>query len=392
MNDEDLRERFAAWARPLHEAVPPPAGVIRRRARRHAARLGAAGASALAAVGVVAAVVIGGLLAPASRGPSGRSCGAASRPVPSATAPCNARHWFPPGYRYLVTIDPYPSKALVKDAATGATVGVIQPPQADTQFRHVAAAPGDHVFVLADEEPVGGQAWFYELRLGRGGRPVSFRQVPGTYTTRSIITGLAVSSDGTRLAVTTESWEPPGPSHVWVFALTGHQAPREWTSTTGVASTPSWAGDSTLAVNWQNSHDTSPSGLRILQVTGSGGRPQSLLGASRLAIPEMKHAGMPQITQDGSTVLWNAAAGGVTRLYEFAAATGRLLRSVPLAGQGSGRHPASCAVLWSGSTGSLLLAQCDHRQETIAGTAVTRVRLAVPIAVSTYIQSRWFAW
>ena len=59
MNDEDLRERFAAWARPLHEAVPPPAGVIRRRAQRHAARLGAAGASALAAVGVVAAVVIG---------------------------------------------------------------------------------------------------------------------------------------------------------------------------------------------------------------------------------------------------------------------------------------------------------------------------------------------
>ena len=95
---------------------------------------------------------------------------------------------------------------------------------------------------------------------------------------------------------------------MWVFALTGHQAPREWTSTTGVASTPSWAGDNMLAVNWQNPHDTSPSGLRILQVTGSAGRPQSLLAASRLAIPEMKHAGMPQITQDGSTVLWNAAA------------------------------------------------------------------------------------
>ena len=66
--------------------------------------------------------------------------------------------------------------------------------------------------------------------------------------------------------------------------------------------------------------------------------------------------------------------------------------SRPLTGQGSGRHPASCTVLWSGNTGSLLLAQCDHRQETIAGTAVTRVRLAVAIAVSTYIQSRWFAW
>ena len=49
-------------------------------------------------------------------------------------------------------------------------------------------------------------------------------------------------------------------------------------------------------------------------------------------------------------------------------------------------------MLWSGNTGSLLLAQCDHRQETIAGTAVTRVRLAVAIDVSTYIQSRWFAW
>ena len=40
MNDEDLREKFAAWARPLHEAVPPPAGssAAGQEARRTAGR------------------------------------------------------------------------------------------------------------------------------------------------------------------------------------------------------------------------------------------------------------------------------------------------------------------------------------------------------------------
>jgi Toastrack DUF4097 len=49
MRDEDLREEFAAWLRPVREADPPDLPVIRRRLRRRRTRLAAGGAAALAA-------------------------------------------------------------------------------------------------------------------------------------------------------------------------------------------------------------------------------------------------------------------------------------------------------------------------------------------------------
>jgi hypothetical protein len=57
MRDEDLREEFAAWLRPVREASPPDLPVIRRRLRRRRTRLAAGGATALAAVAGIAVAV-----------------------------------------------------------------------------------------------------------------------------------------------------------------------------------------------------------------------------------------------------------------------------------------------------------------------------------------------
>ena len=69
MRDEDLREEFAAWLRPVRDAEPPGLPVIRRRLRRRRTRQAAGGSAALAAVAGVAVAVsaaLGGLRAPAA--------------------------------------------------------------------------------------------------------------------------------------------------------------------------------------------------------------------------------------------------------------------------------------------------------------------------------------
>jgi Putative adhesin len=64
MRDEDLREEFAAWLRPVREAEPPALPVIRRRLRRRRIRLAAGATAALAAVAGLAVTVNATLGAP----------------------------------------------------------------------------------------------------------------------------------------------------------------------------------------------------------------------------------------------------------------------------------------------------------------------------------------
>lgn len=78
MLDDNLREEFADWLRPLREADPPGLPVIRRRLRRRRARNAAAGVVTLAAAAGIAVAVL------AASGPAGTTV--SSRPTP-ATAP-----------------------------------------------------------------------------------------------------------------------------------------------------------------------------------------------------------------------------------------------------------------------------------------------------------------
>jgi hypothetical protein len=89
MRDEDLREEFAAWLRPVREAEPPGLPVIRRRLRLRRARQAAGGTAALAAVAGIAVAVSATLGSPrAPAGPQGTTSpltGASSIPATTSS-------------------------------------------------------------------------------------------------------------------------------------------------------------------------------------------------------------------------------------------------------------------------------------------------------------------
>ena len=86
MHDEDLREEFAAWLRPVREAHPPGLPALRRRLRRRQARQAIGGTAALVAVAGLAVVVSTTLGAPpAPAGPSAPAGAPGSTGAPGAT-------------------------------------------------------------------------------------------------------------------------------------------------------------------------------------------------------------------------------------------------------------------------------------------------------------------
>jgi len=80
MRDEDLREEFAAWLRPVREAEPPGLPAIRRRLRRRRTRQAVGGSAALAAVAGIAVAVSATLGAPQAPAGSQGTTGPLSQP------------------------------------------------------------------------------------------------------------------------------------------------------------------------------------------------------------------------------------------------------------------------------------------------------------------------
>jgi hypothetical protein len=99
MRDEDLREEFAAWLRPVREAEPPALPVIRRRLRRRRARQAAGGTVVLAAAAGIA--VAAGLLPGPPRVPAGPPAAGSTRsPSPGITATTSGPRPGPSGYQF----------------------------------------------------------------------------------------------------------------------------------------------------------------------------------------------------------------------------------------------------------------------------------------------------
>jgi hypothetical protein len=94
MHDEDLREEFAAWLRPVREAEPPALPVIRRRLRRRRTRLAAGATAALAAVAGLA-VAVSATLGP-SRPPASSFSPSLRSNIPVTTSDA---HPIPGGYQ-----------------------------------------------------------------------------------------------------------------------------------------------------------------------------------------------------------------------------------------------------------------------------------------------------
>lgn len=248
----------------------------------------------------------------------------------------------------------------------------------------MAAAGDDHTFVLAARKT--GAVGFYELRLRPDGREESLSPL-FTLPARTVPM-FAVSPDASLLAYTTGT----GIETVSLAAGTG----RSWTVADGQTFSLSWAGDTTLAFEWQVSSSSgvqpAGAGLRLLDIAASG----SLLHASRLIIPYCPSTQVcvaaPLISPDGSTVIATSLAlgtGVTTTVEEYSARTGQDLGAISPAVT-TPRGNQTCDPLWTDPSGQQAAVFCGHGFVT-DGTRFTMADLHLP-AGSLGTRSESFAW
>jgi hypothetical protein len=296
--------------------------------------------------------------------------------------------------------DDVPSNAMVRATATGKLLATIKPLHGYTVLGATAAAD-DRTFVLDEAKWIGydnpskPQAWqprsYLLLRLNTAGLPVSLTRLP--VTTVGLVTGVALSADGTRLAVADrpKPYSEYNPEQVRIYTLaTG--AVRIWaaqgtligggqTQTGGSSFVPddtaslSWtANGKWLAFDWSPfPGDISAVGTWLLNTTLGGA---SLLGDSRhvqqaglesasgcvdSAAARLTCEGDVIVTPDGSALICGATPDNdlfgphVTDEYlKFSTATGKahVLGSWGL----TNVQVQAFGVRWSNSSGSVLIA------------------------------------
>jgi len=343
----------------------------------------------LATVAAVAVIVVGSVVAARSGSgqPSASRPGASKSSAVKQTAPAGSYGSVPP---YYVAVESS-SLAEVRATETGATLARIE---TSTPFVGVAGAADDRAFVLdAQSSIVGGtvqwvrQPAFYLLRLTATGAEQSYTRLSiPALPAGLVVAGLALSPDGSKLAVAADSGNngksgrleisvytlATGASRTWsATGLTDSQAPYGFTGS-GVRGSQSisWAADSTtLAFDWRNaSHIT---GVRLLDTAASGDNliTDSRVGGTQLsplALFRQARAGDPVysclwnwiISLDGSGTVcdYETGSGGATTsgFLWYSTSTGKLtvISTFHTSGHGPG---GDNSVYWVNSTGTTVV-------------------------------------
>jgi hypothetical protein len=252
----------------------------------------------LAAAAAVVVIVVGSVAAGSSLARSANT-GSSHH---GALAPSASAGSFAGVPAYYVALG-NPLLAVVRATATGATRARIT---TRSPFVGVTGAADDRTFVLdAQRQVIGptvtwpGQPQFSLLRLTASGAEQSYSKLTlAPLPKGSAVTGLALTPDGSKLAVEvdTGSWAKPGLEEIRVYTLaTGafrtwltygsadSEDPNGFTgSGTDGSESISWSADAkTLAFDWKNQ---SYIGVRLLDTSASG---DNLIADSRLAVIEM---------------------------------------------------------------------------------------------------------
>ncbi|HEY1004551.1 MAG TPA: hypothetical protein VGD83_33430 [Streptosporangiaceae bacterium] len=361
-------------------------------------------AAALAVIAIVITVVT--VSHPPHQGGPDLVTGTAARPEVPLGPPVSTyvrSGQVPP---YFVTLTPF--GAAVHLTVGGAAVATIRPSLPGGKVIAVTAAGDDRTFVLAEQGQDRNAVTFYQFRLGSSGRPGGLTRLPISVADEKTMTGLALSPDGTRLAIAVAPGG--GVQQVRLYPIHGG-AGRTWSATGGTLGehfsswSLSWAASQrTLAFNWSAGQTTS---VRLLNLGTAGG---SLLAASRSAVTLPKTAGVGQrlyqcavmsITPDGSTIvcpsstITDIAKNGTmtysTGFPEFSVTTGRLIRITGHWPRKPSGDPFVYDVLWSGASGQVLIAMIHSADRdwvgVISGNRFTP--LNVPSSLDTYANGTW---
>jgi len=263
----------------------------------------------------------------------------------------------------------------------------------------VTAAGDDRTFAFAARDQPG-QTTFWELRLSAAGQPGRLTRLPVPPLDGGQLTGLALSADGSQLAIASSTGTSGTGPRLEVASLVTRTV-RAWSAATGQVSMLSWAGDDELAFYWLRADPVTSvprpgSGVRLLDTTRP---PASPLAASRLLVADgvtvHGSAGITgaRITPDGRAVLLTlhpAPRHGLFRIARFSVATGQL-EEVILSSPGD--SPGYCGVTWTSPSGDRLLAQCGIAQAVRSDHGTTRpVSQTWAIPGSTAADPTSFAW
>ena len=396
MQDHELRDQFEEWAKPLRATPAPAVAALRGRVRRRTARTAAAAGSALAVVGLVAGLLVAGGLIGSGKpgGPvgSGKPAGPAFQTQGSAyPAPPGQPYVFVNSSATFVNVGNVPATpAELRNAATGKVVTVLRPVGPGVSFSNATAAPGDRLFLLAQQDSDGSLS-FAEIRIGASGKPGALRQVLPDLPTPSgtQVVSMAVNAPGTRLSFITaasNSYGPSGPSgSLVVYNLQTGTLIGSWPVAFNSGASSQFVG---YGNNLVASIDTVERGQKLLVNTTTPFRAgSSLLADSRPYVTGSSET----FTQDGNIGMAYVINQGRVLLVEYSAASGKVLRNIPIGPSSATYGPYFCGALWASANGHEVWTQCGTRQLVIVGGHATQIRLAWLLPTDTSGASE-FAW
>lgn len=326
----------------------------------------------LTAAAAVCAVIAG--VVAAGQATTGRAPGAGN----AAAAP-------PPPFYVTLSGTPGHAEAVIRDTRSGARLSSVHIPLASgIGFFPWIAAGNDRTVAVAAPEGSSGEHFFL-LRISATGRSVKLTKLPVKPPPSDVtaVTGIALSPDGQKLAVTMESGSIPRTHGVLEVVSTRTGMTRSWTGSSqyGYPFDPAWADHGTgLGFGWYNhisggTYPSSKAQVRLLDPAAPG---HDLL-AARVIVSEASLRGAIQtalLTPDGRRVVasvYRAIPSGhghgtvVVRIVTFSAATGRIIAtgrslSIPYRGGSDGSYAAEdeCQVLSIDPSGQNTLAQCKH--------------------------------
>lgn len=395
MEDSELRDQFEEWAGPLRETPAPALTALRSRIRRRTARIAAAAGSGVAVVGLVAGLLVAGGLAgsgkPASPGPQAQG---------------SAKYPAPPGQPYVfvnssstfVNQGNAPvTPAELRNAATGKVIKVLRPVGQGTSFAAAAVAPGDRVFVLAQQDG-NGTVSFAEVRIGASGKAGALRLVLAglSMPAGTQPESMTVNAPVTRLSFFAAASDGNGGYLVVYNLQTGTLIGRWLAPGNNFASSQFLGYGDELIVSASNVKQ----GQSRLVDTSAAFRPGSSLLADSRPGPAAAGGFPGSFTQDGNMavvagpakLLADGQLGGNELLTEYSPASGKQLRKIPIGLASANNGPYFCGVLWASANGNEVFTQCGTEQLMIAGSHVTRIRLAWLLPSNPSLADNVFAW
>lgn len=279
-----------------------------------------------------------------------------------------------------------PLYAAVRLTATGAVLGTVTASAPGGSVVAVTGAADDRTFVL-DE-----QTWanyntnanqyfeprtFYLLRLSASGKPEPVTRLPISVPAGEGMTGLALSPDGTKLAIGIQpdnAKSEPTLTVLKLYSIPAGKVLRTWYANGTIGNSGedpealSWTSDQrTLGFDWLGTNQGPEQGEWLLDLSKGG---TGLIGNSREALSSSSSTPLACdedliVTPDGSAIACGAGNGSSSAFEEFSTTSGKPAQAL-VEWSSSGQTE----VLWSNPSGSVLVGTApgtDHVGMITAG-------------------------